>query len=336
MSIERPRSPRAPAPASGRLNAIAAVTVLASLIASGPALAGEGNAQAVKVTVLSTMLADIDGIGEWGFAAVVEVDGYRLLFDTGAREETVLRNAEELKVDLADIRDVVLSHNHRDHTGGLLTLRRALRSKNPNALSRAHVAPGILLPRRSGDAEDTRMRSVRDEYHATGATMLEHPKPEKLAPGVWLTGPVARRYPERNFPQGGRLITADGAVEDTIPEDQSLVIATGDGLVVVTGCGHAGIGNILAQAREMVPGVPVRAVVGGLHLLDADEKSLAWTAERMREAGVKQLLGAHCTGLEAVYRLRALLTLDRASAVVGAVGSSYSSTKGLDPRWLAR
>jgi 7,8-dihydropterin-6-yl-methyl-4-(beta-D-ribofuranosyl)aminobenzene 5'-phosphate synthase len=318
--------------------ALVALAVLGSLTASTPIPASESKPRSVKVTVLSTMLADVNGIGEWGFAALVEVDGYRLLFDTGAREETVLRNAAELKVDLADVTDVVLSHNHGDHTGGLLTLRRALQSRNALALSRGHVAPGIFLPRRSegdGDAERNPMRAVREAYEATGAKVVEHPKAEQLAPGVWLTGPVVRRHPERNFPKGARIATSDGVVEDTIPEDMSLVVDLGDALVVVTGCGHAGIGNILAQAREMVPGVPVRAVVGGLHLLDADEKALGWTAERMREAGVGHLLGAHCTGIEAVYRLRALLGLDRRTVVVGAVGSSYSSAAGLDPRWLA-
>ena len=321
-----------------RLRAIAALAVLGGFAASAPLSAEESKPQAVKVTVLSTMVADTQGIGEWGFAAVVDVNGQRLLFDTGSRVETVLRNAEELKVDLASITDVVLSHHHGDHTGGLLTLRRALSSKNPTALSRAHVATGIFLPRRddgAGDSEANPMPAARVAYEATGAKMVEHAKAEKLAPGVWLTGPVARRFPEQNWPKGTRVVTPDGMAEDTLPEDMSLVVDTGDGLVVITGCGHAGIGNILAQAREMVPGVPVRAVVGGLHLLDADEKSLAWTAERMREAGVKQLLGAHCTGLEAVYRLRALLELDRRTAVVGAVGSSYSSATGLDPRWLA-
>jgi len=321
-----------------RVTAIAVLTFAGAFITSVPVPAAATGAQAVKVTVLSTMLADAAGIGEWGFAALIEVDGYRLLFDTGAREETVLRNAEELKVDLASVTDVLLSHNHGDHTGGLLTLRRALGAKNPSALSRAHVATGIFLPRRyegPGGPGGNPMPAVRDAYQATGAKIVEHGKAGTLAPGVWLTGPVPRRYPERNWPKGGRLVTGDGTVEDTIPEDQSLVIDTGDGIVVVTGCGHAGIGNILARAREIVPGAPVRAVVGGLHLLDADEKSLAWTAERMREAGVRHLLGAHCTGLEAVYRLRALLPLNRATAVVGAVGSSYSSASGIDPRWLA-
>jgi 7,8-dihydropterin-6-yl-methyl-4-(beta-D-ribofuranosyl)aminobenzene 5'-phosphate synthase len=314
------------------------VLLLGLAASSAPLRAEEGKPRTVKVTVLSTMLADLTGIGEWGFSALVEVDGYRLLFDTGAREQTVLRNAEELKVDLSNVTDVVLSHNHGDHTGGLLTLRRSLRSKSPAALSRAHVATGIFLPRRfegvrsfNGD-----MAAIRKEYEATGATIVEHAKAEKLAPGVWLTGPVARRYPERNWTKGSWIVSADGEVEDTIPEDQSLVVETADGLLVVTGCAHAGIGNILAQAREMVPGKPVRALVGGLHLLDADEASLAWTAARMREAGVRQLLGAHCTGLEAVYRLRALLGLERSAAVVGAVGSSYSTTSGLNPLRLAR
>jgi 7,8-dihydropterin-6-yl-methyl-4-(beta-D-ribofuranosyl)aminobenzene 5'-phosphate synthase len=77
-------------------------------------------------------------------------------------------------------------------------------------------------------------------------------------------------------------------------------------------------------------------VIGGLHLLAADESYRAWTAERMREAGVTHLLGAHCTGLEALYRLRALAGLTRATAVVGAVGSGYDDAQGLRPGWIAR
>src|SRR5258708_267376 len=69
---------------------------------------------ALNVVVLSTMLADTKGVGEWGFSALVEADGHRLLFDTGARPETVLRNVRELGIDLAGVTDVVLSHHHGD------------------------------------------------------------------------------------------------------------------------------------------------------------------------------------------------------------------------------
>ena len=80
----------------------------------------------------------------------------------------------------------------------------------------------------------------------------------------------------------------------------------------------------------------MRAVIGGLHLFTADEPHLAWTAERMRAAGVTHLLGAHCTGIEALYRLRALVGLTRDTAVVGAVGSGYDDAVGLRPGRIAR
>jgi len=315
------------------------VRLTLALAMLGPAaVAAEADrAQDVKITVLSTMLAE-EGVGEWGFAALVEVDGYRLLFDTGAREETVLRNAEELKVDLTNVTDVLLGHHHADHTGGLLRLRQA-KWGGGKALSRAHVASGHFLPRRRGDGDPTErnpMIATRAAYEAGGGQIVEHARAAQLAPGVWVTGPIERRHPERNFPKGSTVVTPTGPAEDTVPEDQSLVIRTRDGLVVLTGCGHAGIGNILARARELAPGVPVKAVLGGLHLFAADEQALAWTADRMREAGVRELMGAHCTGLEAVYRLRALLGLERSAAVVGAVGARWSTAKGLEPGVLAR
>ena len=105
----------------------------------------------LRIQLLSTMLAD-PGVGEWGFSALVEADGKRFLVDTGARPNTVLENARELGIDLSGVTDVVLTHNHGDHTGGLLTLRRALKGKNPAALARAHVAPGIFWSRQIGRA----------------------------------------------------------------------------------------------------------------------------------------------------------------------------------------
>ena len=117
---------------------------------SSAAARGWNTVKAATFVVPSTMLAGnpAGGIGEWGFSGLLEVDGRWILIDTGMRAETVLRNAEELRVDLSTVEDVVLTHNHRDHTGGLITLRRELAKKNPKALSRAHVARGIFWSRR--------------------------------------------------------------------------------------------------------------------------------------------------------------------------------------------
>jgi 7,8-dihydropterin-6-yl-methyl-4-(beta-D-ribofuranosyl)aminobenzene 5'-phosphate synthase len=290
----------------------------------------------LRIVILSTMLAD-EGIGEWGFAALVVVDGERILFDTGARPATVLENAREMKVDLAGVKDVVLSHNHSDHTGGLLTLRRELSRANAVSLSRAHVGRGMFWSRPSADGggEGNFVLGIRAEYEKGGGVFVEHDGPAQLLPGVWLTGPVPRVHPERNWSGTGRVRAPVGLIEDNVPEDQSLVFDTDRGLVILSGCGHAGVVNTVELARRAVREAPLHALVGGLHLFPLDDARLDWTADKLRAFGLENLVGAHCTGLEAVYRLRAKDGLSRQTAVVGAVGASFELGKGIDPRALA-
>src|SRR5271155_1125919 len=290
----------------------------------------------LKVTILSTMLAD-DGIGEWGFAALVEADGHRVLVDTGARPQTVLGNARELGVDLANVREVVLTHNHDDHTGGLVTLRTELMKKNPAAMSVAHVSTGIFYSRPTASGgEDNSMIATKKEYEAIGGTFIEHAETAEIFPGAWLTGPVPRIFPERNWSVKGKVLTPAGLVEDTIPEDQSLVVNTPQGLVVITGCGHAGIVNILTFAHKEFPQPPVYAVIGGLHLFAASDQQVDWTADELKGFGISYLIGAHCTGIESTYRIRAKAGLTRKSAVVGAVGATFVLGEGIHPGRLAQ
>ena len=290
----------------------------------------------LKVTILSTMLAD-RGIGEWGFAALVESDGHRILVDTGARPETVLSNARELNVDLSDVREVILTHNHDDHVGGLLTLRREFMKKNPDALSVAHVGKGIFWSRPGSDGkEGNPMVALRQEYEGTGGKFVEHDQPVEIFSGAWLTGPVPRTYPERNWSVKGKVKSPVGLVEDTIPEDQSLIMNTAKGLVMITGCGHAGVINILTFAEKEFADTPVYAVVGGVHLFPATDQQLDWTADKLKGFGLSYFVGAHCTGIESVYRIRQHLGLPRQSAVVGAVGATFVLGEGIHPGLLAQ
>jgi len=290
----------------------------------------------LKVTILSTMLAD-DGIGEWGFAALVEADGHQVLVDTGARPQTVLQNARELNLDLAPVKEVILTHNHSDHVGGLMTLRTELMKTNPSALSRAHVAKGIFYSRPNPKGgEDNEMIAIKKDYEATGGTFIEHEQAAEIFPGAWLTGPVPRPYPERNWSVTGKVLSPAGLVEDTIPEDQSLVLNTSQGLVLISGCGHAGVINTLTFAEGEFPGVSVLAILGGFHLFPATDTQLDWTADKLKGFGVSYLLGAHCTGIESVYRIRERLGLPRRAAVVGAVGSTFVLGEGIHPGRIAQ
>jgi len=291
----------------------------------------------LKITILSTMLAE-EGMGEWGFSALVEADGRRVLFDTGLRPETVLQNARELGIDLSNVTDVVLSHHHGDHTGGLLALRRELSKESVRAMSRIHVAPGIFLSRRHPGSEEESNPTIalKSAMEATGAVFVEHGKPEEIFPGVWLTGAVPRPNPERYWGPPSSIVTGNGLVPDSIPEDMSLLVNTDKGFVVVAGCGHAGTVNTVEYARRILGTKPAYAIIGGLHLFAAPDSALAWTAARLRSAQLGYLLGAHCTGIEAVFRIRELAALGRKHAVVAAIGSSFDASKGIDPLSLAQ
>ena len=319
---------------------LAASVFLHSAHAASNAAAGSGRVKTLKITILSTMLADGDSLGEWGFSALVEADGHRLLFDTGAHTDIVRRNAQTLKIDLSTVPEVILSHSHSDHVTGFIPLRDLLREKTPTALAHTHVAEGIFYPRpvASTGLSANPVLLFKPEYEKGGGEFIVHQKPVELYPGVWLTGPVPRKYPERNWSLGrdAKVMTPAGLTEDNLPEDMSLICDTDDGLVVLTGCGHAGVINIIEQARTIVRPARVHALIGGLHLFNASEESLTWTAGKLREFGVDNFLGAHCTGLETVYRYRHDLGLDRAHAVVAAVGSSFELRKGIDPGFIAR
>jgi 7,8-dihydropterin-6-yl-methyl-4-(beta-D-ribofuranosyl)aminobenzene 5'-phosphate synthase len=309
------------------LMVVAALSLAAWMAKASPQ---QYRVRTARIVILSTNLAE-DGMGEWGFAAWVEADGHRILFDTGAEPDTVLKNAREMKIDLSNISEVVLSHSHDDHTGGLLLLRREFARKDLAALSRVHVARGFFYPRiiEPDEKEDPRIAALKLEYEHSGGVFLETDKPVVLFPGVWLLGPIPRIYPERNWGGSGKVKTPGGLVEDNIPEDTSLVIDTDRGLIVLSGCCHAGIINTLEYSRKKVRAARIYAAIGGFHLMRANDETLDWTAQKLREFGLANFIGAHCTGIEPVYRIREKAGLNRQTCIVGGVGDQFSLDKGI-------
>lgn len=282
-----------------------------------------------KITILSTMLSDFY-IGEWGFSALIEFDGQKILFDTGSRKNTVLQNAKELNIDLNYIKNVYLSHNHKDHTGGLINLKQNF----PNSFSTAHVGEGIFYERPSSKGGDHYILQNKGKIKNLGINFVYHKNANQIFPGVWTTGQVPRVYDEKNWSKLGKMINSSGdKVEDIIPEDQSLFFDTEDGIVLISGCGHAGIANTLEHIREIIPNRPISRVIGGFHLLKLNNKKLEWTANKMLESGVKFFVGAHCTGINSTYKIRKYMGLDSNSALVGSVGT-YINNEGIFPGYM--
>ena len=320
----------------GRFLVCGAVTAGLLSVAPAPLASIEAGvlraAEEVTVTILSSNLADGATVGEWGLSALVEVDGRCVLFDAGRYPDTVLRNAAVLDVDLSCVTDVVLSHFHFDHNTGLLPLLRDLRAKSPESMQRVHVAEGFFLRRqlpRDGDYVDwNQMIAVRDTLDAAGVEIIEHRGPSEILPSVWVTGPIERPHDEQRY--GAARMLLDGEwVQDDVPESQGLTIVTRDGHIVLLGCGHSGVVNALEHVQATIDDAPIHALMGGLHLFNASDEMLGWTADRLREIGVEHLMAGHCTGVEPLFRLRIGLNLSRETAVVGAVGSRFVLGEGI-------
>ena len=291
----------------------------------------------LRITVLDTMVASSGMDGEWGFAALVEADGRRILYDTGASPGMVLQNLRTLRIDLSDVEDVILSHNHGDHTAGLLTLRREFARTHPRALGRCHVATGIFAPRERADGKpNPEMADLKLAYEALGGTFVVHDAPAELLPGVWFTGPVPRAHNERNWNPGSYLSRPSGRIDDTVPEDAALVINSADGTVVLTGCGHAGVMNICERAHAILGPQPIAGLIGGLHLFLNNRASVEATGARLKALGVRKILAAHCTGFEPTWILRQALDASPADVAVATVGSQWISGVGLQTGVLAR
>jgi 7,8-dihydropterin-6-yl-methyl-4-(beta-D-ribofuranosyl)aminobenzene 5'-phosphate synthase len=297
-----------------------------------------------EITILSTMVASFVGEGEWGFAALLEFPDEAILFDTGFKADTVKANAHLLDKDLAGVNRVVLTHFHTDHTGGLLTLRRAFMAQNPKAFSTVYVAQGFFdqrytrtgekiysLPNPGFTESFTTPDAFRRAAEALGIEFTVVDEPLELRPGVVLSGPVARIHDEKNVGAGFFLqANEDVFVPDTVPESQVLGLHTRAGWVLLSGCGHAGIINAAEQLRA-IKAQPVTMAVGGFHLFQANDATIAWTGAALQRFGVQQFVGAHCTGAYATRKLADILELPHSAVSMGAIGTRIDPSLNIVP-----
>jgi len=264
---------------------------------------------------------------EHGFSALVTVvrDGERhtLLFDTGVSPNGMIENMDRLQLDAKDVEAVVLSHGHADHTAGLAGLAERLGRANVPllahrlAFTRRRSAPPqgepVLLPPPS-----------RSAIEGAGFEVLESDDPSLLFhDALLLTGEVPRVTEfEQGFPFFQRDSGSGWEPEPHLMDDQALVANVRDkGLVVLTGCGHAGIVNIVTRAKQATGVESVHAVIGGFHLPGAFfEPLIPLVVGRLRKFEPKLLVPAHCTGYKAQQAMAAAMP---EAYVQNAVGTTY-------------
>jgi 7,8-dihydropterin-6-yl-methyl-4-(beta-D-ribofuranosyl)aminobenzene 5'-phosphate synthase len=257
------------------------------------------------VTVLAdNVCGDGDVLGEWGLSLLLTAGDTRILLDSGAGH--VLRgNARALHVDLSAIDALVLSHGHNDHTGGIEALLAEAKGL------RVFAHPGVFETKywmRDGVADARHIQPSRGELAARVTEIVDTRAPTFITPAVLVTGEIPR---ETAFEDTGLttevFLDHDLTRPDPILDDQALVFRVPEGVVVLMGCGHAGVVNTLRHVCRLAGVARIHAVMGGTHLFEASPARMAETMAALDSFGVERLFLSHCTGLGAYARLAEVL-----------------------------
>lgn len=265
-----------------------------------------GEVDRVKITALVVDDAgyDTELWGEFGLSLLVEAERHgaelRLLVDTGLTSKPLLHNMKLLDVDPSKIDYIFLTHCHYDHTGGLGGVTEKTRKgveivAHPEIFRRCYVVRQnmryIGVPERSG----------RSTVEANGGNWLLSREPFAFMPGVMTTGEVQRVTSYEPL-ENVHIEVDEKMVQDPELDDVSLIVnVAGRGLVIISGCSHAGIVNIMKQARRITGVEEIIGVIGGFHLRVANEEQLSKTVDELDAA--ETVCAGHCTGFEAMKRI---------------------------------
>lgn len=230
-----------------------------------------------KITVLHN---ELDKFVEdfSGFSLLIEVDNKKILFDTSFADE-ILNNAKQAGIDLTDLDFIILSHGHWDHTNGLEYLQ------NIDALVIAH--PDCFAKRYEGKkaiGSSLNLAEVNNNFK----TLLSR-QPYQVTKNAVFLGEIPRTTSfENKNPCGKRM---DGS-DDFVLDDSALVINSNDGLIIISGCSHAGICNIIEYTKKIMHENKILAVIGGLHLFDNEQTDC--TIEYLKMQSINKIYPAHC------------------------------------------
>ncbi|MEY0266609.1 MBL fold metallo-hydrolase [Morganella morganii] len=255
----------------------------------------------MKLTVLVDNNTFIDQylIGEPGVCYFIECDGNKILFDTGY-SDVFLKNSQVLRIDLSTLDYIVLSHGHNDHTWGLnhLTQYYDRLNHNPEKKIKLICHPDALISKYYDSKPiGINYRLEENDFFFTKMSTL---KPLYLSEHVIFLGQIPRRNSFESAKPIGYTCNCTGEEsDDYVLDDSALVVKTSNGLVIITGCSHAGVINIIEYAREITGEENIISVIGGFHLQNADDSVLSKTGEYLKSLATDLLYPCHCTDLAA-------------------------------------
>ncbi|MGD1118293.1 MAG: MBL fold metallo-hydrolase [Dehalococcoidales bacterium] len=251
----------------------------------------------IKITTLAENTAEMGYLAEWGLSMFVEADGAKVLFDTGMGIAAV-HNAQLLGIDLSTIDRIVLSHGHRDHTGGLREVL-MLMKKEVEVIAHPDIWALKYTRWRKKSEHYSGVPFRRELLENLGARFNLTKKPVRITDHFMTTGEIPMLSDYEEIDSGLYDKETGEMLPDELKDDLGLVIDAEYGLVVILGCAHHGVVNTLKQAQQVTGKELIYAAIGGTHLLNAERPRWEKTAADLKEMGVQYLGVSHCTGFEA-------------------------------------
>ena len=258
----------------------------------------------IRITILSeNLVGKRVGIGEHGFSAYIETDQGNYLFDTGSGH-SIVANSLTLNKDLKSIRKIFLSHGHFDHTGGLPEVLKL--KENVDVHAHHHIFLDRIHVIKEYGKETKRFVGIpykKSYLEFFGANFILNKDFVEVEKGMFLTGEVPRKTTFEK-PDPRLFSEIDGKMaQDIFLDDQSLILDTEKGLVVILGCAHAGTINILDHVIDKTGKENFYAIMGGTHLDFLTPEQLQESIKSLKEMEIEQIGVSHCTGMRAAFRL---------------------------------
>lgn len=254
----------------------------------------------MRITVLvdNNTIIDRYFLGEPGVSFFIQESGKNILFDVGY-SDIFIRNAEKLNINMYDIDYVAISHGHIDHTWGFVPM---IRLYNEAIIGKCSLKKPELLAHEEAFSskyfEDEVIGSI-----VTEKTLNDYFKVNLRKEPFWITeklvflGEIERTNSFENKKAIGRCINQGIEEDDFLRDDTALAYKSDEGLVIITGCSHSGICNIIEYAKKVCSENRVIDIIGGLHLLNPNNDQIESTKRYIKQAGVKELHACHCTDL---------------------------------------
>lgn len=272
----------------------------------------------VKVTILVENTTPSPKItGEYGLAVLVNINNNSLLLDTGSGD-ALQTNANVMGIKLEQIEDVIISHGHFDHTGGMLPLL------NKHTVKRVYAHPDIflhrLLPLNNGKFKDIGCVFNARQLQDADVELIFTEKFTEIFPDVFVTGPIPRVTDYEDTGGNFKIEINGELLNDQLNDDMSLVINHPQGLIIISGCAHSGMINTISYALQQTGQKKVLAYIGGTHLMSAHQSRIDKTIQALKTYNIEKIIVGHCTGFNACATMYNQL----GSAVVkGDAGSTF-------------